>query len=194
MDNHRGIFFETKSLHYSNGFIVSQQLKNNVRKYWNVSDRVSVLQIKLYNTEKRAYNIKETSSEFKNSVNLKVQRNGESYKCLPIPKIRIKREFIPDMISIINLYAPTSQLVRDDVSVLESFYNDVGTVLNELKNTSLVFLTGDWNAKVRKKIKQHVSDNCIGSFARGVRNNSGQHLVDFCTINNLFISNTAFQH
>ena len=162
-----------------------------------MSDRVSASQIKLFNTEKRTHNIKETSSKFKNSVSLKVQRNGESYKCLPITKITIKCELIPDpkhMISIINLYVPTNQLVRDDVSVLESFYNDVGTVFNELKNKSLVFLTGHWNSKVGKKIKQHASDDCIGSFARGVRKNSGQHLVDFCAINNLFISNTAFQH
>ena len=45
LDNQRVIFFETKSAHYGNGFIVSPQLKNNVHKYWNVSDRVSVLQI-----------------------------------------------------------------------------------------------------------------------------------------------------
>ena len=92
------------------------------------------------------------------------------------------------------MYAPTSRLVGDYVSALENFYNDVSTVLNELKNKSLVFLTGDRNAKVGKKFKQRASDNCIGSFARGVRNNSGQHFVDFCAINNLFISNTAFQH
>ena len=92
------------------------------------------------------------------------------------------------------MYAPTSQLVKDDVSVLESFYNDASAVFNELKNKSLVFLTGDWNAKVGNKMRQHASDNCIGSFARGVRNNSGQHLVNFCAASNLFISNTAFQH
>ena len=108
-----------------------------------MSDRVSVLQIKLSNAEKRSYNIKETSSAFKNSVSLKVKRNGEPCKCLPIPKITIKREFIPDSKhSIINVYAPTSQLVRD-VSVLESFYSDVFTVLSELKIKSLVFLIGD---------------------------------------------------
>ena len=81
---------------------------------------------------------------------MKVQQNGVSYKCLPIPKITMKREFIPDtkhMISIINLYALTSHLVRDDLFVLESFYNDVGTVLNELKNKSLVFLTGTGTLK-----------------------------------------------
>ena len=102
-----------------------------------MADRVSVLQIKLSNTEKCAYTIKETSSKIKKSVDLKIQQNGESYKCLPFLKITIKHKF-------------TSQLVRDDVSVLENFYNDVSTVLNELKNKSLVFLTGDWIAKVGK--------------------------------------------
>ena len=33
LENHRVIFFETKSPHYGNGFIVSPQLKNNVHKY-----------------------------------------------------------------------------------------------------------------------------------------------------------------
>ena len=108
-----------------------------------MSDIVIVLQIKLYNTENCAYNIKESSSEFMNSARLKFQRNGESHKCLPISKMTIKCEFIPDpkhFISIINVYEPTSKLARDDVSVLENFYNDVSTVLNELKNKSLVFL------------------------------------------------------
>ena len=44
----------------------------------------------------------------------------------------------------------------------------------------------------RKKV-QTTSDNCIGSFAHDVPNNSGQHPVDFCAINNLFISKTFFQ-
>ena len=162
MDNQRVIFFENKSVHYGNGLNVSLQLKNNIHKHWYVLDRVSVLQIKLSNTEKRAYNIKESSSEFKNSESLKVQRNGESYKCPPIPKITIKRDFIPNpkhITNIIKVYTPTSQLVRDDDCVLD--VNDASAVLNELKNKSLVFLTGHWNAKVGKKIKQHGSDNCI---------------------------------
>ena len=108
-----------------------------------MSDRVSVLQIKLSNAEKRAYNIKETSSAFKNSVSLKVKRNGEPCKCLPIPKITIKREFIPySKHSITNVYAPTSQLVRD-VSVPPPPPPPPPPPLSELKIKSLVFLIGD---------------------------------------------------
>ena len=55
------------------------------------------------------------------------------------------------IISIINEYAPTSRLVRDDVSVLINFYNVVRTVLDKLKNKLLVFLTGYWNAKIEKR-------------------------------------------
>ena len=138
--------------------------------------------------EKRTKNIKhKISSELKNSASLKVKRNEESCNGLLIEKVIIKSEFISDpkhIISIINVYATTSQLVGDDVSIVENFYNDATTVLNELKNKSLVFLTGDWNAKVGKKIKQHASD---------VRNNSGQYLINFCPISNLFISNKPFQ-
>ena len=125
-----------------------------------------------------------SKKHLQNSKTLSVWK-FKSYKCLPIPKTTIKREFIPDpkhIISIINAFAPTNQLVRDNVSVLESLRSDVSTALNHLKNKPLVFLTGDWNFTVEKKNKKHASDNCIGSFTRGVRNNSGQHLVDFCAI------------
>ena len=68
LDNHRVIFFKTKSPYNRNGFVISPRLENNIHKYWYMSDRVSILQIKLSNTKYCAYNIKKTSSEFKNSV------------------------------------------------------------------------------------------------------------------------------
>ena len=159
---------------YILGQLESYSLKLNFHTTLMVSIGVSVLQIqhrKLSNTKKCAWTIKETSSEFKESVCLNFQLNGVSYKCLLIPKITIKREFIPDskyIINIIKVYATTSHFVRDDVSVLEKFYKDVTTILNELKNKSLVLSTGDWNAKVRKKIKQYTSNNCIEHFTHSV--------------------------
>ena len=44
------------------------------------------------------------------------------------------------------------------ISVLENFYNGLNNVANELKNSSLLFLTGYWNVKVGRMIKQHTSD------------------------------------
>ena len=42
-------------------------------------------------------------------------------------------------------------------------------------------------------MKQHAYDDCIGRFAYGAENNSGQHLVNFGAISNHLINNTAFQ-
>lgn len=82
----------------------------------------------------------------------------------------------------------------NDFTVLENMYNEISNTIDNLKNRSMIFLTGDWNAKVGKKTKKHVNDTCLGQYSRGIRNNSGQHLIDFCNINNLFITNSAFQH
>ena len=66
-------------------------------------------------------------------------------------KITIKRQFIADLKHTIIVDELSSQLFRDDLSLLANFYNDLSTVPNELKNRSLVFLTADWNAKVGKQ-------------------------------------------
>ena len=65
--------------------------------------------------------------------------------------MKLKSIPAPKYISIISVYAPTSRLVRNDVSVLNNFYNDVRTVLDKLKNKLLVFLTGYWNVKIEKR-------------------------------------------
>ena len=189
-------------------------------KYWSVSDRVSVLQISLSSKgNQEIFNIKETIQKFPNSINLKVVRKDntnfkclpipnsinlkimrteeKSYKCLTIPKVTIEHQTIPNpksLISIIDVYAPTSELVDQNFTVLENMYNDINNTIDDLENKSMIFLTGDWNSKVGKKTRKDINDSCLGQFSRGIRNNNGQQLIDFCNMNNLFITNSAFQH
>ena len=56
----------------------------------------------------------------------------------------------------------------------------------------MTILARDFNAKVGKQ--RHTEISCSGKFSRGRTNNSGKTLIDFCSINYLFISNSAFQH
>lgn len=49
------------------------------------------------------------------------------------------------------MYAPASQLVRDDVSVLESFHNDVSAVPMSLKTSHLYFRLGTETPKYEKR-------------------------------------------
>ena len=62
-----------------------------------------------------------------------------------------------------------------------------------LRKVSCIFYWG-LEHQNRKKVKQQVSDNCIGSFAYGVCSHSGQYFVNVFVINNFFISNIAFHY
>ena len=94
------------------------------------------------------------------------------------------------MISIINVYAPTTELVKNDAKILETMYNQLNDLLEDLKQT-IILVAGDFNAKVGKK---KADEECLGNYSCVVRNNSGEQLTNFCTTNNLFVTNTAFKH
>ena len=53
----------------------------------------------------------------------------------------------------------------------------------------VLFITGDWNAKVGS---QEIS-GVTGKFGQGVQNEAGERLVEFCQENALVITNTLFQ-
>ena len=54
---------------------------------------------------------------------------------------------------------------------------------------NVLFITGDWNAKVGSQETPGVT----GKFGLGMRNEAGQRLIEFCQENALVIANTLFQ-
>ena len=54
---------------------------------------------------------------------------------------------------------------------------------------SLLFIIGDWNAKVGSQETPGVT----GKFGLGIRNEARQRLIKFCQENALVITNTLFQ-
>ena len=53
----------------------------------------------------------------------------------------------------------------------------------------VLFILGDWNAKVGSQETPGVR----GNFGLGMQNEAGQRLIDFCQDNALVIANTLFQ-
>ena len=53
----------------------------------------------------------------------------------------------------------------------------------------VLFIIGDWNAKVRSQETPGVT----GKFGLGIQNEGGQRLIEFCEENALVIANTLFQ-
>ena len=86
-------------------------------------------------------------------------------------------------ITVIQAYAPTSN------AEVERFYEDLQDLLELTPKTDVLFIVGDWNAKVGSQEKPGVT----GKFGLGVQNEAGQRLIEFCQENALAIANTLFQ-
>ena len=82
--------------------------------------------------------------------------------------------------------APTSNAGEADV---EGFYEDLQDILELTPPKNVLFLIGDWNAKVGSQEIPGV----MGKSGLGVQNEAGQKLIEFCQENALVIANTLFQ-
>ena len=87
---------------------------------------------------------------------------------------------------VIQAYAPTSNTEKAKV---EWFYEDLQDLLELTAKKDVLFIIGDWNAKVGSQETPGVTSK----FGLGVWNEAGQTLIEFCQENALVIANTLFQ-
>ena len=92
----------------------------------------------------------------------------------------------PFNITVIQVYAPTSNVEEADI---EWFYEDLQDLLELTPKKDVLFITGDWNAKVGSQEIPRVT----GKFGLRLQNEAGQRLIEFCQDNALVIANTLFQ-
>ena len=72
---------------------------------------------------------------------------------------------------------------------VERFYEDLQDLLELTPKKDVLFITGDWNAKVGSQETPRLT----GKFGLGMWNEAGQRLTEFCQENALVIANTLFQ-
>ena len=92
----------------------------------------------------------------------------------------------PFNITVIQVYAPISNTEEAEV---EQFYEDLQDLLELIPKKDVLFIIGDWNAKVGSQETSGVT----GKFGLGVQNEAGKRLMEFCQENALVIANTLFQ-
>ena len=90
------------------------------------------------------------------------------------------------VIQLLGLHAPTSNAEEAEV---EWFYEDLEDLLELMHKQDVLFIIGDWNAKVGSQETPGIT----GKFGLGVKNEAGQRLIEFCQENALVIANTLFQ-
>ena len=102
--------------------------------------------------------------------------------------ISVRFQGKPFSITVIQIYALTSNAEEAEV---EWFYEDLQDLLELTPPKDVLFIIGDWNAKVGSQETPGVT----GKFGLRVRNEAGQRLTEFCQENTLVIANTLFhQH
>ena len=89
-------------------------------------------------------------------------------------------------ITVLQVYAPTS---NDEEPELEWFYEDLQDLLELTPKKDVLFIIGDWNAKVGSQD----TPGMTGKFGLGVWNEAGQRLIEYFQENTLVIENTLFQ-
>ena len=72
---------------------------------------------------------------------------------------------------------------------LNGFSEDLQDLLELIPKKDVLFIIGDWNAKVRSQELPGVT----GKFGLEVQNEAGQRLTEFCQENALVLANTLFQ-
>ena len=89
-------------------------------------------------------------------------------------------------ITVIQVYALTSNAEEAEI---ECFYEDLQDLLELTPPKDVLFIIGDWNAKVGSQETLGVT----GKFGLGVKNEAGQRLIEFCQENALVIAKILFQ-
>ena len=93
----------------------------------------------------------------------------------------------PFNITVIQVYAPTTNAKEAEV---QQFYEDLQDLLEVTPKKDVLFIIGDWNAKV---VSQEIP-GVTGKFGLGVQNEAGPRLIVFCQENALVIANTFFNN
>ena len=100
--------------------------------------------------------------------------------------ISVRFQGKPFNITVIQAYVPTSNAEEAEA---ERFYENLQELLELTPPKNVLFIIGDWNAKVGSWETPGVA----GKFGLGIWNEAGQRLIEFCQENALVIANTLFQ-
>ena len=100
--------------------------------------------------------------------------------------ISVRLQGKPSNITGIQVYVPTNNA---ELAEVERFYKDLQDLLELTPKKDVLFIIGDWNAKVGSQETPGVK----GKFGLGVQNEAEQRLIEFCQEHVWVIANTLFQ-
>eukprot|EP00794_Sanderia_malayensis_P021015 gene21015-23067_t len=113
-------------------------------------------------------------------------QNISNLLCKAVLKIENRR------LVFISCYTPTLQNSEKNPQEREEFYDSLHTAIQNVNSRDLLIIGGDLNAKTGTGWS--MDSKVMGKFGKGKINSNGTHLLDTLELNELFLTNTCFDH
>ena len=112
--------------------------------------------------------------------------------CRPVSSrlITIRLRAIPFNITIVQVYAPTSDY---DDNEIEECYDQLQNVIDQTPTKDILVVQGDWNVKVGKDASGNWQGICGPSYIDDT-NERGLRLLKFAIFNDLLLADTFGHH
>ena len=104
--------------------------------------------------------------------------------------LRLRLKSHTGYLSLIAVYAPTNEPANEEESI--DFYEELQECVRQVPRGDMLLILGDCNARVGNDVMSW--RGTIGQFGPEEQNKNGLHLLNFCALNGLAITNTFFQH
>jgi exonuclease III len=104
--------------------------------------------------------------------------------------ITVRLSCMPQNLSIVQVYAPTSNSSEEKC---DDFYSELEEVISNIPKKDILIIQGDWNAKIGPDAYADWAGT-VGKFPWGETNERGLRLLEFARLHNLTIANTLFPH
>ena len=111
-----------------------------------------------------------------------------AYRAISDRVLYVRIRATPFNISLIEVYATITEATDEEV---EEFYDQIRTALEISQSQDIVFVAGDFNAKVGT---DRLDSDVCGRYGLATLNERGERLLNFRRDHDLFITNTAFKH
>ncbi|CAF1042994.1 unnamed protein product, partial [Didymodactylos carnosus] len=107
--------------------------------------------------------------------------------------VRLGRK--PINITVTAVYAPVNPAngQKSEVEASEDFYKCLQETIDKVQKQDMVLIMGDFNARLGQQ-QNLTAGEVVGRHTVDVENLNGELLVDFCSINNMVVTNTFFEH
>ena len=108
--------------------------------------------------------------------------------------IRIRLKCHLSYVTVVVIYAPTnpSSGTTQAAAPSDTFYDQLQSVVSDVPPRDMLLVLGDFNARVGSNFQSWRS--VIGPHGMGDCNGNGERLLDFCSNNQLLVTNTWFKH